>query len=179
MKHSPKRILIPLVLVILIITVIILINRNREIDTGTLSASGVIEATETDIGSRVSGRIAKITVDEGDRVKKGQIIAVLDVPELNARVGQAEAAKTSTEARYTDIMRGTRIETIRQAQANYDMAVASSKGLKDVYSTITEAHTKSTELKANYEIAKANLQSAKQDMDVAAANLKLVTKGPR
>lgn len=179
MKPARRRVIIILILVIIVITASILYKRSHQIDTGILSASGVIEATETDVGSRISGRIVKINVNEGDRVKKGQIIAVLDVPELNARVGQAEGAKSSSEARYADIMRGTRIETIRQAQANYDMAVASFKGLKDVYSTATEAHSKSTELKANYETAKANYQSAKQDMDVAAANLQLVTKGPR
>lgn len=179
MKPVRKRIAILLIVVILIIAVVVLIARNRKEDDSVLSASGVIEATETDIGSRISGRIAKITVDEGDRIKKGQIIAVIEAPELNARVGQAEGAKSSSEARYADIMRGTRIENIRQAQAAYDMALASAKGLKDVYSTAAEAHSKSTELKANYETAKANLMAAKQDMDVAAANLQLVIKGPR
>lgn len=179
MKHSPRRILAAMIILILIIMAVVLIIRNSKVDDGMLSVSGVIEATETDIASRIPGRIAKLTVDEGDRVKKGQIIAVLDVPEMDARVGQAEGVKSSTEARYADIMRGTRIETIRQARANYDMALASSRGSKDVYSTITEAHTKSTELEANYETAKANFQAAKQDMDFAAANLQLVTKGPR
>ncbi|WP_457568932.1 HlyD family secretion protein [Desulfurobacterium sp.] len=54
--------------------------------------SGRIEGDEIDVGTKVPGRVAKIFVDEGDNVKKGQTLAVLDSKAVLARVEQAKAA---------------------------------------------------------------------------------------
>src|SRR5262249_41700168 len=52
---------------------------------------------EVDVHAKVAGYLKKILVDVGDRVKQGQLIAVLEVPELNAEVDQATAAESSTQ----------------------------------------------------------------------------------
>src|ERR1700732_3088935 len=46
---------------------------------------------EVDLHAKVSGYIRRINVDIGDRVGKGQVIATLEVPELNAQVAGAQA----------------------------------------------------------------------------------------
>ncbi len=53
--------------------------------------NGRIEATEVDIATRLSGRLTEVSVNEGDIVKAGQIVAKLDTDELNARLQQAQA----------------------------------------------------------------------------------------
>ncbi|WP_457567535.1 HlyD family secretion protein [Desulfurobacterium sp.] len=59
--------------------------------------SGRIEGDETDVGTKVPGRVVKVFVDEGDDVRKGQILAVLDSKDILAKVAQAEAALKAAE----------------------------------------------------------------------------------
>ena len=56
-----------------------------------LYASGTIEAVEIEVASKVQGRVASFLVDEGDVVKKGNIIASLESEELSASLDQAKA----------------------------------------------------------------------------------------
>jgi RND family efflux transporter MFP subunit len=63
-----------------------------------LTVAGVFQPfQEVDVHGKVSGYIRKIYVDIGDRVRQGQTLAVLEVPELQAEVAGAEAAITQTQ----------------------------------------------------------------------------------
>jgi HlyD family secretion protein len=59
---------------------------------GLASANGRIEVTRVDIASKLPGRVAEIRVNEGDAVKKGELIAQLDTAELRAQLAGAKAA---------------------------------------------------------------------------------------
>ncbi len=64
----------------------------------TISATGTLEPVDqVEVGTQVSGDIAKINVDFNSRVKKGQIIAELDKSKLKATLTQAEIAYKSAE----------------------------------------------------------------------------------
>lgn len=144
-----------------------------------VSASGTIEAVEMDVSPRVAGRIVILSVDEGDAVKKGQVIAVLDAAELKARVTQTQGALASAEARLADLAKGSREERIRAAAANYRKALAGAQGAEDVYGTTAESRRKSTELRSSLASAQANFNAARKQRDAAAARLALVKEGPR
>ncbi|WP_456388286.1 HlyD family secretion protein [Profundibacter sp.] len=62
-----------------------------ELPEGFASGNGRIEATEIDIAAKFGGRIASITVSEGDRVQVGDVLVQMDVVQLNAQKRQAEA----------------------------------------------------------------------------------------
>lgn len=144
-----------------------------------VTASGTIEAIEMDISPRVAGRIVSLKVDEGDTVKKGQVIAVLDDSELSAQVEQARGALLTSQAKLADLMAGSREEQIRQARADYEKALAGANGSRDVYRTVSESHYKSTELKANLATAEASYKAAQKERAATAARLALVKEGPR
>jgi HlyD family secretion protein len=79
---------------------------------------GNVDIREVNLGFRVSGKVSKLMVDEGDPVKAGQLIATLD-PEPNRReVQEAEAQAASQKARLAMMEAGYRKEDIDQAQAN-------------------------------------------------------------
>jgi HlyD family secretion protein len=63
-----------------------------------LVVSGNIELTEVNIGFKTAGRLIERTVDEGDNVKKGQVIARLDRDQLAAQRERESAAVASSEA---------------------------------------------------------------------------------
>lgn len=67
--------------------------------TVVVTANGVLQPTnQVDIGSELSGTVARVLVDVNDRVKKGQVLVELDTAKLNDQVTQARAALTSAEA---------------------------------------------------------------------------------
>ena len=65
---------------------------------GILEGYGRIEATEVTVSAKVSGRIAEMPVREGDRVRKGDLLAVLSAEEIGQRAAQAESRVGSAEA---------------------------------------------------------------------------------
>jgi HlyD family secretion protein len=73
-------------------------------DSGML-ASGTVEATEAQLGFQAAGRIESIGVQEGDKVKQGQVLAQLDTRETEARLAQARAQIAATELRLHDAQR--------------------------------------------------------------------------
>lgn len=174
-----KRLFVLILIVIIAAITIYKYTTLGKTPGNVITASGTIEATEMDISPKVGGRIVTLNVDEGDAVKKGQVIAVLDTKELNAKVEQAQGALLSAEAKLADLVKGSREEKVREASANYQKALASARGARDVYGTVAESHYKSTDLKSNLATAEANYKAARKQRDAASAGLALVRKGPR
>jgi HlyD family secretion protein len=84
---------------------------------GLASANGRIEVTRVDIASKLAGRVAEIRVNEGDAVKKGELIAQLDTAELRA---QFAGAKAAVQRSIAAIARAQADIAIRKA--DYDLA---------------------------------------------------------
>lgn len=70
------------------------------------SGNGRIEATEIDVATKIAGRVVEITVDEGDFVEAGQVVARMDTGALEAQLAQAKAeiAKATNAKRTADAM---------------------------------------------------------------------------
>jgi HlyD family secretion protein len=90
-----------------------------------LSATGYIVAHHTiNVNSKVTGRLAWIGVEKGDRVKEGQVLVRLEDQEFRAAYGQAEGAVQNARAYLDELQHGSRPEEIQQAQHNLDEARA-------------------------------------------------------
>lgn len=83
---------------------------------------GQIEATEIDVSSKIPGRLGSLAVVEGIAVRKGDLVATLDSPELEAKLAQARAAKAAAAAQRDKANHGAREEEIRAAEANWRRA---------------------------------------------------------
>lgn len=88
----------------------------------SLDVSGTVEATDADLGFQIPGRVAEIRVREGDRVARGDELAVLDRAELEADALAAEARVAAAEARLRELRTGSRAEEIRSAEAALESA---------------------------------------------------------
>jgi len=78
---------------LLAVTIFLVIRfSNRKTDSGTLRASGTIEATKVDVSFQIGGRVAEVIADEGLPVRKGDTLARLDSSELKAHVQQISAS---------------------------------------------------------------------------------------
>ena len=181
-SEKPKliRFVVPLLIVAVVVAIAIRnkVTSNPNTDSVVI-ASGTIEAIEADISPRLPGQIVALKVDEGDKVKKGQVIAVLDDIELRAQVGQVRGALLTAQARLDDLLAGSREEQIRQARAEYNKALTTLSGAKDLYDTTQESYQKSTELKVNLTNSESAFKAAEKERTAAAARLALVKQGPR
>jgi len=96
-------------------------RRNHQVP-GTLSGNGTIEATEVEVGARISGRLLTVVPREGEAVRRGQELASLEAAELEAQVAQARGNLAAAEAVFAEIGAGTRAEEIRRLKAQVQSA---------------------------------------------------------
>jgi len=90
-----------------------------------LSATGYIVAHHTiNVNSKVTGRLAWIGVEKGDKVKEGQVLVRLEDEEFRASYEQAKGAVENARAYLEELQHGSRPEEIQQAQHNLDEARA-------------------------------------------------------
>ncbi|MCD8319081.1 MAG: efflux RND transporter periplasmic adaptor subunit [Paraprevotella sp.] len=91
------------------------------------SIQGQMEASEYRVSSKVPGRILHLYVKEGDHVKAGDTLAVLEAPDVEAKLSQAEAVEKAAQAIKNKADRGTRTE---QLQGAYEMWQKAKAGLE-------------------------------------------------
>jgi HlyD family secretion protein len=90
-----------------------------------LSATGYIVAHHTiNVNSKVTGRLAWIGVEKGDKVKEGQVLVRLEDDEFRASSEQAKGALDNARAYLDELEHGSRPEEVQQAQHNLDEARA-------------------------------------------------------
>lgn len=82
-----------------------------------LKVTGTMEATQVEIGPKTTARIREIRVDEGRRVRRGELLVRLDDDEVRAEVARLEAAVLVAQAQLADLVAGARKEEIAEARA--------------------------------------------------------------
>ena len=87
---------------------------------------GEIEAEEVNVATKTLARMERLLVDEGDQVKRDQVLAILSAPEVESGVTQAGAALESARALQTIADEGARPEDIASLRANWEAAKATA-----------------------------------------------------
>jgi HlyD family secretion protein len=117
--------------------------------TKAVSASGTLQALITvDVGSQISGQISDVKVDFNDKVRKGQVMAIIDPQTFQSRVAQEEADVNAAEA-------ATRQAEAQAANAKADYGRKSELVAKGVYSPSVLDLAKATWLNADAAVAAA------------------------
>ncbi len=134
---------------------------------------------EVDVMAKVSGYLKTITVDVGDRVHEGQVLATLEVPEMQDDLARDAAAIDQAEA---EIASAT--SELQRAQSAHDMAHLSYTRIQDVSNRepglvprqeVDEIHSRDLVAEAQVSAARSNVTAAQQKARVARADLARVT----
>lgn len=129
---------------------------------------------EVELHAKVAGYIRRINVDIGDKVKAGQVLATLDVPELNAQVAGAEAGVRQSQEQITR----AKSEVLR-AQADYAALKAAAERLQQVSDAkpgliaqqeMDDARAKERAAAAQVDAAKAAQSAMQQQLGVSQAS---------
>ena len=135
---------------------------------------GEAEITEIRISSKVPGRVAKFFVEEGDDVKKGDTLAVLSTPDIDAKLAQALAVKAAATAQNQKAITGTRAEQIQaayemwqKAKAGLDIAQKSYERVKNLFDKGVMTAQKRDEAEANLNASTATEKAAHAQYQMA------------
>ena len=135
---------------------------------------GQAEATEYRVSSKIPGRIMEFRVQEGQHVKAGDTLAIIEAPEVDAKKAQAEAVQTQARALNDKAEAGARAEQIQgayelwqKAKVGSEIMEKSFKRVSNLYKEGVVSEQKYDETKAQYDAAKATERAAKSQYDLA------------
>ncbi len=164
------------------------LSTRSDLPAGIASGNGRIEAVEIDVSTKTSGRIKDILVNEGDFVEAGQVLAVMDTQQLEAKRRQAEAelrrASVSVDAARSlvtqrEAERTAAIAVVAQRQAQLDGAdhhLARSVELARTNTTSQQTvdDDRATAEGAKAAVAAANAQLAATDAAISTAKAQII-----
>src|SRR5215469_2189220 len=145
-----------------------------------LQAAGYIVAHHTiSVNSKVTGRIAWIGVEKGDKVKVGQVLVKLEDQEFRAQVEQARGAVSMAKARLQQLENGSRPEEVDQANANLDEARANLANAKVTLDRTKPLVEQGVFSRQQLDDAQAKYDSALQHVQSLEKTYRLSKIGPR
>jgi HlyD family secretion protein len=153
--------------------------RDKKEGNDFIKVSGNIEATEVDVGFKISGRIVSRFFEEGDWVDQGKVLANLDEEDLRNRLEVAQATLMSAKARLSKLLAGSRPEEIREAEANLNQARFDMENKETQYERMKSLFEKRVIPKETLDNAEAVFKIAKASYQKATENYLLVKEGPR
>jgi HlyD family secretion protein len=146
----------------------------------TITASGIIEAAEVAVASELSGRVVTISVSEGDKVKKGDILFTLDGALLQVQQRVSDAALTSAREGFN----AARV-AVDAAQVQYDLSLAQALAVSSPQRAYEWNHVKVPQFDLpnwyydqgeQIEAARSVIAASRQDLETAQAELVEVEK---
>jgi RND family efflux transporter MFP subunit len=168
--------------------------------TQIISATGSVTAqtgAQVNIGSQITGRIKHLYADVGSKVQAGQVIAELDLPDLEAQVQQSQASLSANRSRLVEELSGVNLQetqtrtAIDQAQASVSAAEAgfnqaqanadnSAANLARVQQLFDKGYISAAEVdsaKAQAKVDAAQVVSAQEQIKQAQASLSAAKAG--
>lgn len=172
-QNSSVSLLIGLAALLLVIVVLggigFLVSKPHDI-----ILQGSVEATEYRVSGKVPGRIEQFLFREGDVVKKGDTLVLIDSPEVKAKLEQAKAAHNAALAQNRKALKGARSETIegayqmwQKALVGVDIAKKSFDRVNNLYNKGVVSAQKRDEAQAMYNSALNTERAAKSQYDMA------------
>ncbi|MBC8043911.1 MAG: efflux RND transporter periplasmic adaptor subunit [Rhizobacter sp.] len=176
--------------VVLTLSLAITLSACTNKETQPIEASGIIETTDVNLSAKAVGTVISLRVREGDQVRRGDTLAVIDPADLKLQAEQLQAGVDLSKAQYDLLRNGSRSEDVAQASEGVSQAKATLDNAKDdfdryekLYKSGSVAEKQFADVKTHYEVAQrqyGGLQSGYQKLrrgsrseDLAAAKARL------
>jgi HlyD family secretion protein len=145
-----------------------------------LNATGYVVAHhEIQVASKVSGKVAWIGVDEGNAVKKGEVLVRLEDTEYRAQVEQAQGNLANLEAKLLELEHGSRPQEIIQAQANLLQVQADLTNSSLSFERTNALYRDGIISRQDFDTAQYNYKNLQAKVNSLKEAYDLVEKGPR
>jgi multidrug resistance efflux pump len=174
--HGRRRLILALAgaAVLAAVAIVVLVPRHAP----RPPLAGMVRQTEIRIAPEISGRLTSVAVRAGQAVRKGELLAQLNNPELAASLGEAKAAAASARAERAHVYAGLRDEerailarSVQTAEAN--LLLAEQQDARSVALAARDFASRQTLDESN-----ASLAKARADLDLRRAQLAAARAGP-
>ena len=174
--HGKRRLILALAgaAVLAAVAIVVLVPRHAP----RPPLAGMVRQTEIRIAPEITGRLTSVAVRAGQAVRKGELLAQLDNPELAASLGEAKAAAASARAERAHVYAGLRDEerailarSVETAEAN--LLLAEQEDARAVALAARDFASKQKLDESN-----ASLAKARADLDLKRAQLAAARAGP-
>ena len=165
------------------VVMIVAVRGLLAIDRDPDMIQGQVEVSEYRVSSKVPGRILELRVKEGDYVKAGDTLAILDAPEVRAKMEQAQSAENAAAALELKAQNGARKEQIQgafsvlqQAKAGFEIAEKSYNRVQRLFDEGVMSAQKRDEAFASYKAMEAQMKAAQSQYDMAVNGARMEDK---
>jgi len=140
---------------------------------------GEIDARYLDISGKILGRVAQLSVREGDEVRAGELLVRLDSPEIEAKVAEARSLLDAAKAHQELLDDGMRREEVRTAQATWERAVADQALAETTFKRINALYRMGLTSQQRDDEVETSYRSAVDAANAARAQYDLTLNGFR
>jgi len=179
MRQKKKLLLGGVLVVIAILATLFFLTGGNETPPGTLRLYGNVDIRQVQLAFHSTGRIEKITVEEGERVAKGELLASLHPSRYEAAAQEARSRMLAQQEELDRLLEGSRAEEIQAARARVNAAEASAQEARTHYQRVRPLAKEYLVSRQQLDDAEARLKSARANLDAARQDLTLTLKGPR
>ncbi|MEM9805336.1 MAG: efflux RND transporter periplasmic adaptor subunit [Cyanobacteria bacterium P01_D01_bin.56] len=143
--------------------------------TVRINASGEVEAFRTvNLSPKTAGVLDELLVEQGDTVEQGQVIARMDIDDLNAQIRQNQASLAEAEAQLQDLLQGTERTQLAQAEANVNAVQAQLVESESRLSLAEGDLDRDRDLYTQGAISERELDNSQNAFDSALANVRQI-----
>jgi len=140
-------------------------------DRSSFEATGTIESKDITISSKVVGEIIELQFDEGDEVKQGDTLILIDNESSTIQLKQAEANRIISESQLELLKNGARREDIiqaeemlKQAETNFNQAKIDKNRMQELFDSQSISKKQLEDFITKYEVTLAQYNSAKENL---------------
>ena len=140
---------------------------------------GKVKFETISVSSKIGGRIQKIYVEEGQTVKKGDTLAMMNIPEVDAKMMQAEGAITAAKGQLDMAHNGATVEQISQIDGQLNSAKAQLEFAQESFNRLQNMYKDSLVSQQQFDEVRMKLNMAKAQVKGLTAKRNEITKGVR
>ncbi|MGB7786555.1 MAG: biotin/lipoyl-binding protein [Salinimicrobium sp.] len=140
---------------------------------------GKVKFETISVSSKLAGRVQELYVQEGQEVKKGDTLAIIDIPEVNAKLVQAEGAITSAKGQLDMAYHGATTEQLNQINGKLEAGKAQLDFAKQSYQRLQAMFRDSLVSRQQFDEVKMKLEMARAQVNALEAKRDEVVRGAR
>ncbi len=151
----------------------------RQVQVHTIEFQGNVEVREVRVGFKIRGRIERMYVDEGERVKKGQLLAELDPTDFYIAQQKAQASVRSREAELEKLKNGPLPDEIVRAKARTQQARSELELAEKEYMRAKKLYEEELISQNKFEFFLTKWKLAQSQLRALESSQKLIERGAR
>ncbi|WP_372774827.1 HlyD family secretion protein [Mangrovibacterium sp.] len=173
-KRTLTTIIVLVAIVAFIVYTLITVMRPRPV-----VLQGEVEAQQYNVASKVPGRIKEIAVEKGEQVQKGDFVFSIDSPEIDAKLANANAARSAADAQSRKAQNGAQAEDITAAYSTYVKAEAAAQFAEKTFARVENLFNDGVVPAQQRDEAETRMKAARETANAAKAIWQKAEKGAR